>query len=169
MNCSKSTRLDDVAVDAQPVALDDVAVLRRRGEHDHGDQARARVGANLAQHFHAVHQGELLVEQDHLRVREEATGVGPEAEDELQRLRPVAHHVDIVGEVMLLEGVQRQQFVVRVVLDQQDIDALVGHRRSSFESERKGRALVELGLAPDPAAVTVTMRCTMASPTPVPS
>ena len=48
-----------------------------------------------------------------------------------KRFGPVAHHVDVVGDVLPLERVQRQHFVVRVVFDQQDFDAVVSPWKSS--------------------------------------
>src|SRR5439155_15989933 len=50
-------RLDDVAVDPEFVALDDVALLARRGHHHHRDAFRARIGLDPPQDLEPVHLG----------------------------------------------------------------------------------------------------------------
>src|SRR5258708_39988 len=59
-------RFDNVAVDSSLVALDNVALLARRGQHDHRNRPRAWVFLHPPQDFHTVHQWQLEVEEDDL-------------------------------------------------------------------------------------------------------
>ena len=82
-----------------------------------------RVGLDAPEHLHAVDQRQLQVQQDHLgTILDLAVGVRAGAEDELQGLRPVAHDMDVIGEVVLLERMECQFHVVGIVLDEQDLD-----------------------------------------------
>ena len=49
------------------------------------------------------------------------------AEQEFERLDAVARDVDRISEIGALEGEQRELDVIEVVLDQQDVGALVKH------------------------------------------
>src|SRR3954466_1920099 len=60
-------RLDDVAVDAESVGLDDVPLLVRRGHHHHRDGPRRGVGLEATQHLDAVDLGHLDIEQHQAR------------------------------------------------------------------------------------------------------
>ena len=63
---------------------------------------------------------EIQVEEDERRTRR---GVAVAGEEVRQRLGAVSHHDDLVADVALLEGPQRQRLVVGVVLYQQDSSA----------------------------------------------
>ena len=57
----------------------------------------------------------------HEGMRNVAAGVRAVAEQEFDRLDAVAHHHDLVREIVLAQAEQRQLFVVPVVLDQQNV------------------------------------------------
>src|SRR5947208_16139375 len=94
--------------------------------------------------------------------------MSPGGEQELERFCAVAHHHDGVEDLVLFEGAKRQGFVTRVVFDQQY--ALLTHERSLSSSVKKNTApwstLASAQILPP---CRRTMRCTVASPTPVPS
>ena len=72
--------------------------------------------------------GSFKIEQDDLgRAIRGALGVGPAAEEEIQRLFAVADHVNLVRQLVLPQRDQRQLHVVRVVLDQQEFHFFVVH------------------------------------------
>src|SRR6266700_8172269 len=122
-------RLDDVAVDAQPVALDQVTLLARRGQHHDRDGAGPLVLLDPLQNLEAVDEGQLDVEQDHVRlVFDVARGVATRAEDVLERLLPVAHDLDPVRQVIPAQLVEGQRLVVGVVLEHQDVYAAIDVR-----------------------------------------
>src|SRR5208282_512113 len=58
-------RLDDVAVHAQAIALDDIPVLLRRGEDDNRRHARAFVRLQRLDDLEAVDLRQLEVQEDH--------------------------------------------------------------------------------------------------------
>ena len=60
----KIDRLDDVGVRPQPVALQQVSLLTRRGEDHDRQESQARIGPDLPQDFDTVHLGHLNVQQD---------------------------------------------------------------------------------------------------------
>src|ERR1700730_1053159 len=120
--------LHDIAVDAQAVALDEVTLLARGGHHDHGDHAGRRIRLDASEDLEPVDLGQLEVQEDHLRpIVLLAACVGAAAEDVVQGLRPVPHDVDPVRQVVLAEGVEGQLDVVGIVLDEEDLDDLIGH------------------------------------------
>src|SRR5207244_10345281 len=120
-------RFDDVAVDAQPVALDQVALFARRGQHDDRDGAGSLVRLDPLENLQAVDIGQLDIEQDHVRLfLDIARGVATRTEDVLDRLLPVAHDPDPVRQVILCELVEGQRLVVGVVLDHEDVYAAIG-------------------------------------------
>src|SRR6266571_8245469 len=86
-------RLVKVAVGSQPVTLRDVTFLARRGEHNHRDHPSMRVGLDPPQHFEAVHFRHFQVEENQLQaVFAAAVRIGARAEDEVERLGPVAYY-----------------------------------------------------------------------------
>ena len=71
---------------------------------------------------------QLQIEQDELRISHNPlTVVRTGAEQIFERLHAVAHHVHPVGEIGLLERMQRKLDVIRVVLDQKNVGALFSH------------------------------------------
>src|SRR5262249_28662629 len=74
--------LHDIAVDPQPIAFDEVALLARGGDHDHGDHAGRGIRFDAPQHLEPVDLRQLEVQEDHLRpVVLLAARVGAAAED----------------------------------------------------------------------------------------
>jgi hypothetical protein len=49
-------------------------------------------------------------------------GMGSATEEEFQRLFSIARHVDVVGEILLTQSVQRQLDVIGIVFHQQNFD-----------------------------------------------
>ena len=93
-----------------------------------------------------------------------ALGVGPAAEEKIQRFFAVADDVNLVGQLMLPQRNQRQLHVVRVVLDQQEFHFVVVHiaicfcsvlRRLSQTGDRKIEccALIHRRFGPDMPAM----------------
>src|SRR4051794_15799252 len=86
----KVDRLSDVAVRAQAVSAQHVALLARGGEDHNGEKARALIPAHLSQHLDAVHLRQLQIEQDELRHDALALGVLAAVEEIIDRLGAVA-------------------------------------------------------------------------------
>src|SRR5713226_4967321 len=75
--------LDNVAVDAEAVALNQIALLPRRGQHYHRHRLRAGIAFDSLQHLEAVDQRKLDIQQDNLgAVADLPVGIAPGAEDE---------------------------------------------------------------------------------------
>src|SRR5438093_36511 len=144
-------RLDDVAVGAEAVRGGDVGLFLGRGEHDDRQRARALLALQASQHLQPVHFRELQVEQNHTRRDADlAQRMALLAEEEFQRLGPVAGDEHLIRQIPGLEGAQSELHVARVVLDQQDLDfRMPGHaitRRGRMEENRgmhtySGRAM----------------------------
>src|ERR1700693_4026712 len=64
----EADRLDDVGVDAEPVAFDEVPLLPRGRQHDDGEVSQRLVGLDPAQYLQAVHPRHLQVEQEDRRI-----------------------------------------------------------------------------------------------------
>ena len=113
--------LADKAVGAVLVALQAIPLLVRRGEKDDGQVLRARPRPDTVQDLQPADPRQVDVqEHDRGQVRPFAVRELAFAEDVVQRLLAVAHHVDAVGKVDLLQGPQGQHLVLAVVLHQQD-------------------------------------------------
>src|SRR5262249_9166663 len=164
-------RLDDVGVGAEAVGVDQGLVLPRGRQHDDRDRPQRVVGLDLTQHFEPVHFRHLQVEQHDSRVAGLPAGEAAAPAQVLERLLAVARDDDLVGQVVLGEGRQRQLDVFRVVLDEQDAP----HFRHSFSF--RGRGSEKENVAPESTAPSAQVRppCfwmilrTLASPMPVPS
>src|SRR5207249_3427365 len=116
-------RLDDVAVGTEAVRRGDVGLFLGRGEHDDRQRARALLALKASQHLQPVHFRELQVEQNHTRRDADlAQRMALLAEEEFQRLGPVAGDEHLIRQIPGLEGAQSELHVARVVLDQQDLD-----------------------------------------------
>ena len=159
-------RLHDVTVRSEPVGLEPVALLRRRGEHHHRQQLRVRMRANGVEYFEPVAARQLQIEQDHDRKR--LRRPGRRAVQDLQRLLPVARDDQLIGQLLPANAIS------------------VSSMSSSLSSTRRMRLTVtpapapprvKRNVAPRPGADSAqtrpscrwTMRCTMARPIPVPS
>jgi len=77
------------------------------------------------QHLEAVHLRQFKIEQHHL-------GDWPGAvREEVHSFGAVTAHVYLIRQIALLECPQRELGIVRVVLDEQNVDSMWGHQRSS--------------------------------------
>jgi len=106
-----------VAVHAEVVALDDVALLARRRHHDDGNAARDRVALDAAEHLEAGEARHLEVGDDQVR---------PQPRHRGQALRPAGEDLDLVphaGEDLPAGETHRV-----VIVD--DDDPLLTRRRS---------------------------------------
>src|SRR5581483_1210549 len=90
-----------------------------------------------------------------------------------ERFLAVARDDDLVGDVVLLERAQRQRDVVGIVLDEED-QGDAAHQRLSWRFSGAGRVKVKRAPLPFSACAQMrppwrwTMRCTVASPIPLP-
>ena len=117
----KICRLDDATVRATHVTGDDIALGHGGGEGNHGQETRAAVGADAVEDFKAVELGQIQIEQDDSGLlRGVPPGKRAGGEEIIQSLRPIAHDVDKMVQVVLLKGAQGEQHVVRVVLDEEN-------------------------------------------------
>ena len=116
----KFQRLDDIGIDAELVAADQILLLARGGHHHDGNHLERRVALDLTQHLEPVDLGELQVEEEQgglivRAVRERATPI-----EVVERLRPVPHVHDLVRELVPLEGIENQFRVSSAVLDEEN-------------------------------------------------
>ena len=110
--------LDDIAIDAQTITLDDVPLLFGRGEHHHRYMPGLRIVLDLTQHLQPVHFRELQIQQDHPRAFLQAPAVvGARAEDELQRLGAVSDDMDPVRDVVLPQRTEGQLRVIGIIFN----------------------------------------------------
>src|ERR1700730_15058046 len=109
---------DQIAVDAQAVALHDVTLFRRRGEHHHRDHPGTFVGFEAFQDVDAVHPGHLDIKQNQFGVSPPAFTVGPRAMNELQGLDSILYPHELVGDLALPERAHRHLGIGVAVLDQ---------------------------------------------------
>ncbi len=93
------------------------------------------------------------------------------AEDVVERLGAVAGDADVVREPRKAQGAQREVKVLGVVLDEEDLDGAGRvHGVASAASVKKNAApLSGSASAQILPPWRVTIRCAIASPTPVPS
>jgi len=68
--------------------------------------------------------GEIEIEKDEIRPRSVLVSVL--LVQEFQRLDPVIHHVERIGDVTLVERLLGESDVARIILDQQDIGRITG-------------------------------------------
>src|SRR5437660_900033 len=114
----KVHRFDNVTVDSQPVAFDDILLFSRRGQHDYRNGFSARIAFNATQHFDPVNLWQFQIEQDYLRrVFNFTAGVDAFAEDELYRFSSIARDLDAIGYVRFSQRTHRQLQVLRRVFD----------------------------------------------------
>ena len=92
--------------------------------------ARARVGLGAAEDFDPVDQRKLEVQEDHAgAVFDLPVRIAVGAEDEFERFGPVADDLNVIGNMMRLEGVHRELHVVGIVFDEQNFDSINIHWR----------------------------------------
>jgi hypothetical protein len=122
--CGKSRelyRLAYITIRAELVAPQHVFVLARGRKNDDRDGLRARIGAHALEHVESTQLGKLEIEHDHCgHLRRIAPGVFAGAEEEIDRLAPVAGDDDFVREVGLAQRAQRKFLVSRIVLDEEN-------------------------------------------------
>jgi len=112
-------RLAHIAVDAELIAGDDVALFVRRGEDGYRQQRGAGIGAQALQDLQAVDLGQLEIEQDQLRLDQGiAPGMVAGAKQIIQRLGAIARDDDLVQNIALAQRAQRKRLVVRIVFHQ---------------------------------------------------
>jgi hypothetical protein len=90
-------RLADIAITPRAVTPQDVLLLVRGGQDDHGDELGPIVGSDTVQNLQAIDLRELEVEQDDFG--EHALGVRATCEEVVERFRPITHDDDLVSEV----------------------------------------------------------------------
>src|SRR5579859_1940701 len=151
--------LANIAVGAQVVTPDAIALFIGRGENHDREQLGAPVGAKTTQHFKTVELGQLQVEQDDFRERRERVPSRVSLSQQIfESLHAIARHHHLVFDVVSLEGPQRQQFVIGIVLNQEYDFAF--HKRSSLspglrEREIKRGPASDRAFGPDAPAMTV--------------
>ncbi len=101
-------RLDHVGIGTQLVAPDQVSLLARRGHDHHGDDLQTGVALDLAQHLQPVHLGHFQVEQDDRRILVGPPGKLTAPIEVVQRQGAVANGDDLVDDLELREGGERQ-------------------------------------------------------------
>ena len=108
------------------------------------------IGLDLLQHFQAVDLGQLQVQQHHGRVAGHAVLVLAATVQVVQRLGAVASHDDVVGQLALGEGRQRQLEIFQIVFDQQDGPQISHRRYAPLRGNAKAelRALIDDAVAP---------------------
>src|SRR5690606_29317141 len=125
--------LGHVRVGEQLVAAQDVLLGGGRGEHHHRDGAQLRIALDLLQDLAAVVLGQVEVQQD--QVGAGLVGVLAPLVEEVERLQPVADHVQVVAYLVVLERLPRDELVAGVVLDEEHFDGLAdgGHEGDPSE------------------------------------
>src|SRR5690348_11248358 len=114
--------LDDVAVGTQSVRRRDIGLLVGRREDHNRQRLGALIGPEPPQDLETVDLRELEIQKDYAgRDTDVTQRMRLVTEKEVERLRAVARHEDLVREVAGAKGPQGELHVVRVVLDQQDL------------------------------------------------
>ena len=103
--------LADVAVDAELIGADNVALFVGGGEDDDGKCAGAVGLADPAQNFETVKFGELEIEEDDLGFQ----SIGPE--ENIDGFAAIAGNVNVIGDVRLLKGPYGEELVIRIILN----------------------------------------------------
>src|SRR5690606_24089847 len=168
-------RLDHVGIHAQVPAAGQVAFLARGRQDHHRQAAELLVGADVLQHFQPVHARHLDVQQQDRRLLVRTVGEAAAALQALQRLDPVLHVDDGVGEVGLAQGVDRHFGVGCAVFGQQD-RADGAHAVKLPECAESCAGRMKWKVAPLPGSDSAQMRPpwrlstrrTLARPMPVP-
>src|SRR5690349_10347364 len=122
--------LAHVAVGAEAVTVDDVALLVGGGENHNRQQSCALVRANALQHLQPVDLGQLQIEQDDSRqLRRRSAPLRAEEVDE--GLYAVLRHDDFVRDVVGLERPHREGDIVGVILYEQNLSGVHTVSRST--------------------------------------
>jgi hypothetical protein len=117
---SEIDRFDDVSVDAELVAADEVLFFAGAGEDDDRDMFESGVGFHVAEYFEAVHFGHFEVEQDDDGM---AVGVAVEVSagvEVIQGFGSIASDDDFVGEVFGFKGGEGELDILSGVFRQED-------------------------------------------------
>ena len=84
------------------------------------------VSSNLAEDLKPVNLGELQVEKDHLGpIQWIALSVRTSAEEKVEGFGAVVRDLDAIGELEFREGVQGELDIIRIVFNEQDLQAAV--------------------------------------------
>src|ERR1700731_2538974 len=93
-------RFDNVTVGAHLVSAHDVALLGRRRENNHGNPACARIALDAFKDFVTIQSGQFQVQQYEFRpILNAATSMWSGAEQELERLHPIARNVNWIRKI----------------------------------------------------------------------
>ena len=127
---------DDVAVDAESVALDDIGLFAGGGQHDHGDGGGAGIILDLAQNLEAVDLGKFEIHEDEPGdAFDSSGGVGAAAEDKIEGLDAIAGDVKTRGGLQFAKSVERHVEIVGIILDEKQVNG-VGLVHVSFSAAR---------------------------------
>ena len=111
---------NDVGIDTEIVAFDDITFFPRRCEHDDGEGAELLARAEFSQHLDAIHARHLDVQQHHGWGMVETSLVISAAEQVVERLFAVFDDEDLVGEMVLGERFDGEFDVTRTVFREKD-------------------------------------------------
>src|SRR5690348_2205752 len=106
----------DVAIGAEPVAFQAVALLVGGGENDHRPQPSLSRSADTPKHLEPVNLGQLRIEDDHLGQRGDVAAcirAGPE--QVVQSLCAVSRHHDFIRNVVLPKCSESESLIIRIV------------------------------------------------------
>src|SRR5262249_21916649 len=86
------------------------------------------VGFEATQDLNAIRERQLQVQQNQLgKILLLSVTEGAGAENEFQGFRAVASYLDLVGQLVLPEGMKRQLHVVRIGFHMQAFDSIARH------------------------------------------
>ena len=119
-------RLGDEAVGLLLVGAGDVAFGVRGGNHQHGNRLEVGVALDFAQHRAAVRARQVEIEHDDIRPRRGAVAATPA--EVVDRVVAVLGGVKAAVDARLLQRLDDEADVGRVVFDQQDFDRAIQHR-----------------------------------------
>jgi hypothetical protein len=127
---------DDVAVDAESVALDDIGLFAGGGQHDHGDGGGTGIILDLAQNLEAVDLGKFEIHEDEPGgVFDFSGGVGAAAANKVEGLDAIAGDVKTGGGLQFAESVERHVEIVGIILDEEEVNG-IGIVHVSFSAAR---------------------------------
>lgn len=129
--------LCDIGVGMQLVAAQDVFLRRGSGEHHDRDTREIRVGLHLLQQLAAVVLGQIQIQQDEVRSRR---ALEPTAlVEKVEPFFTVVRDVQSILKLVVLQCLPRNEFVSRVVFDEQDLDCSAGGCHWRVPSSAAGR------------------------------
>jgi hypothetical protein len=114
-------RLANIAVGAEVIAFNDILLLPRGSENDHGKSSGTLVCAQTLEHFQAIHLGQLQIQQDHGGHNAQVTpSIRSGPKQEIERLHTIARDNYFVRDVAFLKGEKSQLLVIGIVLYEQN-------------------------------------------------